>query len=157
MGSDVEARYKTGTTSCRLLSVVSFPPPVSSPRWSGHSRWGGGEGNADRERSGDAVGNLEEGGQIRLSRGSWRARERERGRAFTSSVEEEEARSVGCGHVLGHVADFQVVDEAPEEEQEACGTETPSASDRRCEERPPGRWRSTHLATGRSTRASTGR
>lgn len=39
---------------------------------------------------------------------------------FTCSVEEEEARSMGGGHVLGHVADFQVVDETPEEEQEAC-------------------------------------
>lgn len=40
---------------------------------------------------------------------------------FTCSVEEEEARSMRGGHVLRHVADFQVVDEAPEEEQEACG------------------------------------
>lgn len=40
--------------------------------------------------------------------------------SFTCSVEEEEARSMGGGHVLGHVADFQVVDETPEEEQEAC-------------------------------------
>lgn len=40
---------------------------------------------------------------------------------FTSSVEEEEARSMGGGHVLRHVADFQVVDETPEKEQETCG------------------------------------
>lgn len=39
---------------------------------------------------------------------------------FTCSVEEEEARSMRGGHVLRHVADLQVVDEAPEEEQEAC-------------------------------------
>lgn len=36
-------------------------------------------------------------------------------------VEEEEARSVGRGHVLRHVADLQVVDKPSEEEQEACG------------------------------------
>lgn len=36
-------------------------------------------------------------------------------------VEEEEACSVGRGHVLRHVADLQVVDKPSEEEQEACG------------------------------------
>lgn len=41
--------------------------------------------------------------------------------SFTSSVEEEEARSMRGGHVLRHVADFQVVDETPEKEQETCG------------------------------------
>lgn len=35
-------------------------------------------------------------------------------------VEEEKACSVGCGHVLRHVADLQVVDEPSEEKQEAC-------------------------------------
>lgn len=35
-------------------------------------------------------------------------------------VEEEEACSVGRGHVLRHVADLQVVDEPSEKEQEAC-------------------------------------
>lgn len=28
---------------------------------------------------------------------------------------------MGGGHVLRHVADFQVVDEAPEKQQETCG------------------------------------
>lgn len=40
-------------------------------------------------------------------------------------VEEEEARSVGGGHVLGHVADFQVVDKTSEEQQETKQQEDP--------------------------------
>lgn len=40
-------------------------------------------------------------------------------------AEEEEARSVGAGHVLGHVAHLQVVDEAPEEHHETKEQEDP--------------------------------
>lgn len=40
---------------------------------------------------------------------------------LTFLVEEEEARSVGRGHVLGHVADFEIVHESSEEEQEPYG------------------------------------
>lgn len=35
-------------------------------------------------------------------------------------IQEEKARSVRGGHVLGHVADFQVVDKASEEQQQTC-------------------------------------
>lgn len=36
-------------------------------------------------------------------------------------VEEEETCSMRGGHILWHVADFKVVDETPEEQQETCG------------------------------------
>lgn len=41
------------------------------------------------------------------------------------SVEEEEARSVGGGHVLAHVTDFEIVDEASEEQQQTKQQEYP--------------------------------
>lgn len=78
-----------------------------------------GEGrNLEQGRNGDSVGNLrggEGGGQMVTSLLDVVMFQR-----FTSSVEEEEARSMRGGHVLRHVADLQVVDEPPEEEQETC-------------------------------------
>lgn len=77
---------------------------------------------------------------------------------FTSSVEEEEARPMRGGHVLRHVADFQVVDETPEKEQETCGGGDTqhlfSAGGVTLMQRS---WCNTHRATGRSTTASTAR
>lgn len=40
-------------------------------------------------------------------------------------IQEEKARSVRGGHVLGHVADFQVVDKASEEQQQTKQQEYP--------------------------------
>lgn len=109
------------------LSPYFFPSflplsPLFTAPWSGHSRWR--EGTSHWK------------GMVIV----WRpARDRSSGRAaiyfscfrfqtftgdftffFVFSVEEEEARSMRGGHILGHVSDFKVVNETPEEQQEAC-------------------------------------
>lgn len=79
---------------------------------------------------------------------------------FTFLIEEEEARSMRGGHVFWHVADFQIVDETPEEEQETCGGEgqlfisTWWTHSQQYSANCLHHWSCTHQATGRSTRAS---
>lgn len=86
---------------------------------------------------------------------------------FVFSVEEEEACSMRGGHILWHVADFKVVNETPEEQQETCdGGGGEKRTGRFTSQQPHGgdstletqnQTRNTHRATGRSTTASTDR
>lgn len=117
MGSEVLAYYKTGTALCQRLSIVSLPPSHLLSllvRSFERGREGPSSGKGKETLWGPWVGE----GQIITSLLALEMFQERTG--FTCSVEEEEACSMRGGHVLGHVADLQVVDETPEEEQEAC-------------------------------------
>lgn len=139
----------------------SFLPPLlgllsSLQGFSGHSGAGGYRAGKECRWCGNLRGKHSDSAERGGREASLVASEE----GLTFLVEEEEARSVGRGHVFGHVADFEIVHESSEEEQEPYGQKGPlSTNPRSCRLplRYMGDWQNTHRATGRSTRASTDR